>query len=430
MSLSQCAFSCDHQRLLDTLAASERLLVIQDLDGVCMGLVRDPLTRTVDRHYVEAGKRLAGRFYVLTNGEHIGSRGMNRIVEDAFADPAEVSAQGLYLPGLAGGGVQLQDCHGNVSHPGVTDAELRFLRAVPEQARRFLADILAWPPYSMAASDIDALVSSTVLDNVVSPTVNINGFHRAFRDRLEVYVRLQQDLERLMHRLLREAAAQGLQDSFFVHYAPNLGRDRQAERIKLAEGDDAGTTDFQFMLEGAVKEVGVLVLLNHYYHRRTGQYPLGEDFNARRAPRDPQRLLALVGDHFDPRFMPRMMGVGDTVTSHRRQLDGREQTLRGGSDRGFLTLVQEIGRNFGTDNVVAYVDSSGGEVSRPGLRQEHWDAGGAGADARAAVAGISDHQDPLRLNFVFPDGHVQYVRFFRDLAERSCGNARAPSRGG
>jgi hypothetical protein len=46
-------FSLDHPRLLDALVASDKLLIIQDLDGVCMGLVRDPLTRTIEQRYVQ-----------------------------------------------------------------------------------------------------------------------------------------------------------------------------------------------------------------------------------------------------------------------------------------------------------------------------------------------------------------------------------------
>lgn len=416
MTLSHAVLSRDHHHLLETLATSERLLIIQDLDGVCMGLVRDPLTRSVERDYVEAGKRLAGCFYVLTNGEHIGSRGMNGIVDCALGDAAAVKAHGLYLPGLAGGGVQLQDCHGEVAHPGVSDAELAFLRAVPDKARRFLAELLPQPPYALPAADIDGLIASAVLDNLVSPTVNLNTLHRALRDRPAAYAALQQAMAQWMVALLQEAAAQGLGDAFFVHYAPNLGRDAHGERLKPPAGDDAGTTDFQLMLRGAVKEAGVLVLLNHYYHRHTGEYPLGADFNVRVAPTGEAALLALVADRFDPHLMPRIVGVGDTVTSQWREVGGRVEALRGGSDRGFLTLVQEIGRRFDTDNAVVFVDSSGGEVRRPALDLAHWDAGGA--DRWAAAAGISDHEDPLRLNFVFPGGHAEYVRFFGALAAR------------
>ncbi|WP_460425556.1 glucosylglycerol 3-phosphatase [Azotobacter armeniacus] len=425
MALNTHALSLDHRLLLDTLATSERLLIIQDLDGVCMGLVRDPLTRRLDRHYVEASKKLAGHFYVLTNGEHIGSRGVNGLVEKAFDTPAQVREQGLYLPGLAGGGVQMQDCAGQVSHPGVSDAELDFLRSVPEKAGHFLAGILSAPPYSLGALEINELVRSTVLDNLVSPTVNINNFHNRFRDQPQQYLQLQQDLERLMSMLLEEAASCGLEDSFFVHYAPNLGRNEQGERIKFTDGSDAGTTDFQFMLKGAVKEAGVLVILNHYYHEQTGEYPLGRDFNARQAPEAQHELLALIRDNFEPQIMPRIMGVGDTVTSQQQRIDGQVQMLRGGSDRGFLTLVQEIGQAFATDNVVVYIDSSKGEVRRPGLKVEHLEgAGGNPAEIPwLAVEGISDPQDSLTLNFVFPGGHTLYVDFFRDLAGKFPGKS-------
>jgi hypothetical protein len=55
-----------------------------------------------------------------------------------------------------------------------------------------------------------------------------------------------------METLLAEAAAQGLGDSFFVHYAPNHGRDEHGQEvIWLSQGEESGTTDFQFMLRGA-----------------------------------------------------------------------------------------------------------------------------------------------------------------------------------
>ena len=66
--------------LLNELSGLENLLIVQDLDGVCMNLVKDPLTRTIKRSYVEAVARMAGRFSVLTNGEHEGKRGVNRLV--------------------------------------------------------------------------------------------------------------------------------------------------------------------------------------------------------------------------------------------------------------------------------------------------------------------------------------------------------------
>src|SRR3546814_15664438 len=93
-----------------------------------MGLVRDPLTRVIDRAYVEAAHALGKRFQVLTNGEHIGSRGVNAIVAAAFETPDH--AAGRYLPGLAGGGVQLKDRHGAVTPPGIRDHEPDFLREI------------------------------------------------------------------------------------------------------------------------------------------------------------------------------------------------------------------------------------------------------------------------------------------------------------
>jgi glucosylglycerol 3-phosphatase len=413
------SFSLDHRGLLDSLSATENLLVIQDLDGVCMGLVRDPLTRTLDRRYIEAARQMSGHFYVLTNGEHIGSRGVNGIVERALDGQRHPSEQGCYLPGLAAGGVQLQDCYGQVSHPGISDAEIAFLDALPTRFADYLRTVLSASPLHLNAATVDTLIDACVLDNLVSPTLNINACYQQLRHRPDAFTALQQQLERFMERLLSEAAACGLADSFFVHYAPNLGRNVDgSERLRPGSEHDAGTTDFQFMIKGAIKEVGVLVLLNHYYRHRIGHYPLGEQFNARQAPRDIAALLRLALDHFDPAHMPRILGVGDTVTSYSEQLDNRVTQLRGGSDRGFLELVQRLGNVFGTDNIVAYVDSSAGEVSRPGVNsqvlhryQSHLDV-----DVWPALAGITDPQDPLRLGVIFPMGHSQYVDFFKSLA--------------
>ena len=417
-------FSLDHPRLLDSLLATDKLLIIQDLDGVCMGLVRDPLTRTIERRYVQAAARLAGCFQVLTNGEHIGSRGVNGIVDKAFDDPNHAREQGLYLPGLAAGGVQLQDRFARVSHPGVSEAELDFLQGVPDKATRFLAELLAAPPYALAATEITALVSSSVLDNLASPTLNLNSLYQRFSAQPGLYRQLQQAVADFMSALQQQASQAGLGDAFFVHYAPNLGQDAQGrERLKYSDGDDAGSTDFQFMLKGAIKEVGVLLILNHYYQQRTGHYPLGEHFNARQAPRDQDALLQLAREHFDPALMPRILGVGDTVTSNTRTLDGQQQQLRGGSDRGFLSLVQRLGEAFDSNNTLAYIDSSNGEVARPGIDIAHLQRSENDPSLAPwpAFSGISDSADPLRLDVVFAGGHRQYVEFFCALAEGYAG---------
>ncbi|TCK08588.1 glucosylglycerol 3-phosphatase [Marinobacterium mangrovicola] len=409
-SLHEARYSLDHTALLETLSQCENLLIIQDLDGVCMGLVSDPLTRRIERRYVEAGKLMDGHFFVLTNGEHIGSRGVNDIVERAFDTPEEAFERGLYLPGLAGGGVQLQDALGHVTHPGVSEAELEFLAQVPQWGREFLNENLSRAPYSLPDETLSVLVEACVLDNQVSPTLNINTLYHHFRHQPEQYAEIQQLAITFSEALLERAAAAGLGDSFFIHYAPNLGRVDGLEKPRISDGSDAGTTDFQFMLRGAVKEVGVLVLLNHYYYRRTGEYPLGEQFNAREAPADMDQLLALAKRRFDPAEMPCIVGVGDTVTSHAQAGGGYQ---RGGSDRGFLTLVQALGESFATDNACVFIDSSGGEVIRPGV-----DGARLESDLHGALSGITDPNDELRLNFLFTGGHTEYVNFFCDLATR------------
>src|SRR3546814_19147879 len=122
------------------------------------------------------------------------------------------------------------------------------------------------------------------------------------------------------------------------------------------------------MLKGAVKEVGVLVILNRYYFDQTGRYPLGEHFHARAAPRDHDALLKLATERFDPKRMPRIVGVGDTVSAQTQQIAGKPQVLRGGSDRGFLTPVQERGTAFQTDNAVLYVDRRRSDTGRVGKK--------------------------------------------------------------
>ena len=127
-------------QLLEELTPVDDLLIVQDLDGVCMQLVKDPLTRRMDPGYVNAAADLRGSFVVLTNGEHEGRRGVNRLVEAALGDQIKPEQAGLYLPGLAAGGVQFQDRFGHLSHPGVSDAEMAFLAAAPLRMEQLLLD--------------------------------------------------------------------------------------------------------------------------------------------------------------------------------------------------------------------------------------------------------------------------------------------------
>ncbi len=419
--LHQCSLSLDHQSLISLLAKTENILIIQDLDGVCMGLVKDPLTRAIAPEYLEAVKSFTGHFYVLTNGEHIGTRGINRIIEKAFDEPNIVRQKGLYLSGLAAGGVQWQDCYGNVSHLGVSEAELTFLEQVPHKITAYLEELFEQENYGLDPKQIKKCIAATVLDNKVSPTANLNVFHEALSESSNGYLELQRKMQSLMEQLLEEAHQKGLEDAFFVHYAPNLGRDLDGrEIVQLAQGKDSGTTDFQFMLRGAIKEVGVLVILNRYYYQKTGSYPLGEEFNARQAPQKHEQLLDMIKTHFDPAIMPKMVGVGDTVTSKAQEIDGKIQFKRGGSDRGFLQLIQEIGQEFQTGNIVVYVDSSDGEVkNRKPLKleklienqQEVW-------RVRSGPGDSQDQEDPLTLNVVFPGGYQEYTSCFQIAASK------------
>lgn len=423
ISLSHGSLSLDRARLIDLLVERENVLIIQDLDGVCMGLVNDPLTRAIDPEYLKATQAFDGHFYVLTNGEHIGKRGINSIVERAFDSRDLVKKRGFYLPGLAGGGVQWQDRYGNVSHPGVSAAELAFLAEVPQEMRTYLEEFLSQYNDFLDRDCLETSIEAAVLDNYVSPTVNLNVFHQILpsEDR-HIYLQLQQAVKVLMERLQEKAKQKGLSDSFFVHYAPNLGKHPNGgERLQLAQGKDSGTTDFQFMLRGAIKEAGVLAILNRYYHQRTGSYPLGESFSVRSAPHNHRALLELIEDRFEPLEMPTIVGVGDTVTSKAREKDGKLEFQRGGSDRGFLHLIQDIGRKFETENVTVYVDSSGGEVkNRKPLKLEPLTCDPDSTQWRA-IEGPGDPRDlddPLTLNVAFPEGHQQYIQFFRTAAER------------
>lgn len=425
LPLHQQVFSLDHHAWVDILATTPNLLIIQDLDGVCMELVADPLDRQIDLAYVKATQAFAGHFYVLTNGEHGGARGVNRLVERAWGGAAQAIAHAGYLPGLAAGGVQWQGRTGQVCHPGVGAAELAFLATVPGQMQAGLRDFFRQRPDLLTETALHEGIAASVLDNWASPTVNLNTLHaqlQAAGDRDgTTYADLQQAMAGLMANLLDQAAQQGLGESFFVHYAPNRGRGADGQEVlDLGTETASGTTDFQFMVRGAIKEAGVLVLLNHYYAQHTGEFPLGEGFSVRQAPHSLPELLALAEAHFDPALMPTLVGVGDTVTSRwSRGEDGEPRVQRGGSDRLFLQLIQNLGERFHRGNLVTYVDSSGGSVKnrKPVTLGHH-------QGQPVVLEGPGDPHDgadPLRLNVVFPGGHRQYCAAFQSAAQQRLG---------
>ncbi len=405
LPLHQQTLSLDHKTFAQTLAKTENLLIIQDLDGVCMGLVNDPLTRRIAPEYIKATQAFDSHFYVLTNGEHSGRRGVNRIVQQSLGlDEVGVRSQQGYLPGLAAGGVQWQLRDGAVTHPGVSEAELSFLKTVPDKLEVCLRQFFEQHPRPPELEqNLETYLAATILENIASPTANLNSVYPLFSEDLETFIALQKELRSHFEDLLSQATEQGLEDSFFIHYAPNLGRDATGKEIVwFAKGSESGTTDFQFMLRGAIKEAGVLALLNHYYFQHTGSYPLGDTFNAREAPHDMDELVQLVTTNFDPEKMPLIVGVGDTVTA---QLQESGDVKRGGSDRNFLQLIQNLNGPFDSGNLTVYVDSSGGELkNRKPLQIEELDG------IQQVIKGPGDAADPLRLNVVFPGGHEQYAQ--------------------
>jgi len=390
--------------LRDEMRAESDLLIVQDLDGVCMPLVKDPLTRSLRADYVQAAAAMQHQFSVLTNGEHEGRRGVNRLVEKALGDDKKARREGLYLPGLAAGGVQFQDRFGVVSHPGVSDQEMSFLESVPQRMDELLRLKLSQVMPELQGQALEEELKLAILDTQVSPTINLNSLFSKIKGDVKRQKQLQLMLSDLMDSLMSAATAAELPKSFFLHVAPNLGHDTSGqERLKPAEPGDVGTTDIQFMLKGAIKEVGLLVLINRHIAQKTGRAPLGDTFNVRTAPHDHQALLDLCHQHIQRDAIPMLVGVGDTVTSTPCPLgDG---WLRGGSDRGFLTLLQQLGASYDRPSRVVLVDSSHGEVDRPNL-----------SDSK--LTGISDPDDPLHFDCLVKGGPEDYVEWFKTLPQR------------
>ena len=74
-------YIANNLKIQKKLISSKNILFIQDIDGVCIPLVKDPMTRELESKYIYGVKELAEEFFVLTCGEHEGPRGVNRIIE-------------------------------------------------------------------------------------------------------------------------------------------------------------------------------------------------------------------------------------------------------------------------------------------------------------------------------------------------------------
>ncbi|WP_320676937.1 glucosylglycerol 3-phosphatase [Prochlorococcus sp. MIT 1300] len=389
--------------LRSLLSNKGKWLIVQDLDGVCIPLVHDPLNRVLDSSYIYSAAKLGSHFRVLTNGEHEGSRGVNRLVEKALQKNQNTSDQALYLPGLAAGGIQFQTKQGKVSHPGVSKEEVFFLSQVPNILYSLLIEELVNIFPETPNEKLNKLATNSILDTELSPTINLNALFNDIALEVKDKVRLQHSIHSIMQKVISSAEESGLTDSFFLHIAPNLGQKDQKEIPKLATHDDIGTTDIQFMIRGAKKEAGLLVLINEYLYNKYNEYPFGDSFNVRDAPSTLEELLDLCVSKIPKSKMPLLVGVGDTITSN--WCTEQKKWLRGGSDRGFLTLIMRLGKKYEQDNLVLVVDSSDGEVNRPSLKNGNLD-------------GISDIEDELKFDYIFTDGPTEYITWFNTLSNQ------------
>ena len=391
------------EEVINKITNEKNILIVQDLDGVCIPLVQDPLKRELDKEYIENASKLRGNFSVLTCGEHEGRRGVNRLVEKALNSKTKARENGFYLPGLAACGVEFQDRFSNSSYPGLIDNEIDFLSKVPDMMRSMLTHQLKKFLPNLSIELRNELVDVAVCDTRFTPTLNFNEIFNYVKNDFKKVQELQLIMEMIMNNLLEASKDFGLENSFHLHLMPNLGLKNDREIMKYATQNEFGTTDIQFIIKGALKEAGLLLLLNNYISNKTGFYPFGSSFNVRNAPKTINKLIKLCRDKISSDQMPMLIGIGDTVTSVK---DNKTNSwLRGGSDRGFLTLIQRLGESYQIENQVIFVNSSNSQVPRPRVN---------GTD----MSGISDPNDDLKFDMIINDGPQEYIKWFKQLASK------------
>ena len=389
------------EEVINTIINEQNILIVQDLDGVCIPLVQDPLQREINKEYVKDVSRLREKFAVLTCGEHEGKRGVNRLVEKALDSKTTAKENGFYLPGLAACGAEYQDRFSNLSYPGLKDNEINFLAEVPKMMRSMLTNELKKFLPNLSNEKRNKLIDVAVCDTRFTPTLNFNEIFSYVKNDFQKVKDLQLIMGKIMNDLLEESKNFGLDNSFYLHLMPNLGIRDGREIMKYSTQNEFGTTDIQFIIKGAIKEAGLLFLLNKYIANKTGVYPFGENFNVRNAPKTHAQLIRLCRDKIPHEQMPLLVGVGDTVTSVKDNEDN--SWLRGGSDRGFLTLIQRLGESYKKDNQVVFVNSCNEQVLRPRIN---------GTDMK----GVSDPNDDLKFNMIINDGPKEYIEWFKQLA--------------
>ena len=391
------------EEVINTIINEQNILIVQDLDGVCIPLVQDPLQREINKEYVKDVSRLREKFAVLTCGEHEGKRGVNRLVEKALNSKTTAKENGFYLPGLAACGVEYQDRFSNLSYPGLKDNEINFLAEVPKMMRSMLTNELKKFLPNLSNEKRNKLIDVAVCDTRFTPTLNFNEIFSYVKNDFQKVKDLQLIMGKIMNDLLEDSKNFGLDNSFYLHLMPNLGIRDGREIMKYSTQNEFGTTDIQFIIKGAIKEAGLLFLLNKYIANKTGVYPFGENFNVRNAPKTHAQLIKLCRDKIPHEQMPLLVGVGDTVTSVKDNKDN--SWLRGGSDRGFLTLIQRLGESYKKDNQVVFVNSCNDQVLRPRIN---------GTDMK----GVSDPNDDLKFNMIINDGPKEYIEWFKKLSPK------------
>ena len=385
------------------LISSKNILFIQDIDGVCIPLVKDPMTRELESKYIYAAKELAEEFFVLTCGEHEGPRGVNRIIERSLKSNIEPKNKELYLRGLAACGVEYQDANGDISFEGVSEKEMDFLSKVPTLIRPKFDLIVKNIFPKLGQEDINFHAAKSICETRFSPTINFNSLFDLAKKDSDKRKLIQTSFEKMMNEIINKAQTEGLKNSFFLHISPNLGSKNGSEIIKLSTKNDIGSTDIQLLIKGAVKDSGVLFLLNKFIKDKTGKAPFGSNFNFRNSPKSIEEKIDLCKRSIPISDMPLIVGVGDTVTSKKN--NGDNIYLRGGSDRSFLEFIQILGNEYDINNKIIYVDSSSGEVERPSTK-------------KTSLIGISDVDDNLKFDMIFQNGPIEYISWFIELAKK------------
>ena len=276
-----------------------------------------------------------------------------------------------------------------------------FLAKVPDLMRPSFEKIVKKIFPDINQEEINSHASKSICKTRFSPTINFNSLFDLVKDDSEKRKIIQKSFEDMMNEIIYKAKAQGLKNSFFLHISPNLGSKDGNEIIKLSSKNDIGSTDIQLLIKGAVKDSGVLFLLNKFIYDSTGIAPFGRNFNFRDSPKSLIEKVNFCKKYIKPEDMPTIIGIGDTVTS---QKNTNNSYSRGGSDRSFLEFIQLLGKEFESNNKIIFVDSSSGEVYRPSTKI-------------SGLEGISDDDDNLKFDMIFQNGPKEYLNWFIKFAK-------------